>query len=208
MRKLDVIGLHFGFFKDFGFEFNDTHLMFFKNFPQGKQVIFVQLSETPEGSFLEYNLGVRINKVEKLIHQFLPSLGDYSERSMTLIQPAYKLDKTLPKHFSIENDSELSQALIVAEKFFISKGFPWLDQMIDPVVLEHAFYNRKDKSFKSQNFVYNAFRATALSKLYNPLDYPEIRQNFLEQIQSREETPFTIASFLQFLNYLDRELPG
>jgi hypothetical protein len=75
--------------------------------------------------------------------------------------------------------------------------------MINPLNLERAFVEQRNNSFKTQNFVYNAFRATALSKIYNPKDYPEVRKSFLRQIQEKDMTPFTLASFLQFLDYLD-----
>ncbi|WP_332911925.1 hypothetical protein [Algoriphagus boritolerans] len=75
--------------------------------------------------------------------------------------------------------------------------------MIQPENLERAFAERKDKAFKTQNFVYNSFRGVTLAKFYNPEDYPILRQIYLETIREREMTPFTIASFLQLLHYLD-----
>jgi hypothetical protein len=76
--------------------------------------------------------------------------------------------------------------------------------MMNPVNLERAFVEQKDNSFKTQNFVYNAFRATALCRLYNPKNYHEVRSNFLNQVQQNNMTPFTLASFLHFLDHLDR----
>lgn len=205
MRKLDVIGLHFEFFKEFGFEFNSSHQVFVKTFPHGNQVVFVHFYEYPDVSYLEYKFGVRIDQVEDLIHQFLPALRDYAERSLTLYQTPNKIGKELPKRSPIENDWQLSKVMMTAENFFVKTGFHWLDEMIDPAFLENEFYNKNDNSFRTQNFVYNAFRATALSKLYNPDNYMGIRQSFLKQIEQREETPFTIAVYLQFLNYLDKK---
>jgi hypothetical protein len=203
MRKLEVIELHHQFFNDFEFEFHSSNLLYHKNFPQGQQMIFVHFTEYPEVSYLEYNLGIRIHAVEELIHRFLPTLSDYSDRSITLIQTPDKIGKTIPKRFVIENDGQLADAIMAAEKFFVMFGFHWLDEMIQPVNLENAFAERKDKSFKTQNFVYNSFRGVTLAKFYNPKDYPILRQIYLENIRQREMTPFTIASFLQLLDYLD-----
>jgi len=204
MREVNLISIHNQFFTDNGFQLNKDYLYFEKPGPDGKQVIFIHYTEYPDSNFLEYNLGIRIDQVERMIHRFLPSLSDYSDRSITLIQTLNKIGKELPKRFTISNDLELSEAIMQVDSFFVSNGFKWLEEMMNPIHLERAFFEQKNKSFKTQNFVYNAFRATALSKLYNPIDYPEVRSSFLRQIHESDMTPFTIGSYLQFLDYLDQ----
>jgi hypothetical protein len=203
MREINLISINNQFFTDNGFSLNREFLHFEKYYPHGKQAIFIHYAEYPESNFLEYNLGIRIDQVEHLIHRFLPSLNNYSDRSMTMIQTLNKIGKELPKRFTIENDWELSEAIMTVDSFFVSTGFEWLDKMMNPVNLEQAFVEQKNNSFKTQNFIYNAFRATALCRLYNPKGYPEVRSNFLKQIEQKEITPYTIASYLQFLDHLD-----
>jgi hypothetical protein len=203
MRKVNLVAIHNQFFRDFGFKFNESLLLYEKDFPVGKQVVFIHYTEYPDSNFLEYNLGVRIDQVEMLIHKFLPTLNDYADRSITMIQTLNKIGKELPRRFVIENDWDLSEVIHRMEKFFVTCGFYWMDEMINPLKLERAFVEQKNNSFKTQNFVYNAFRATALSKIYNPIHYSEVRESFLRQIQETNMTPFTIASYLQFLDYLD-----
>jgi hypothetical protein len=204
MRNLEVIGLHHQFFGDFDFEFHSSRNFYSKSFPQGQQVIFVHFTEYPDASYLEYNVGIRIHQVEEIIHRFLPTLSDYSDRSITLVQTPDKIGKVIPRRFFIENDNQLAEAIMAAEKFFVMYGFRWLDEMVQPKNLERAFVDHKDRTFKTQNFVYNAFRGATLARIYNPADYPILRNIYLDQIKSREMTPFTIASFLQLLDYLDR----
>ncbi|RIW15630.1 hypothetical protein D0X99_09370 [Algoriphagus lacus] len=201
---MEVIELHQQFFTDFGFEFHSSRMLFYKSFPQGQQVVFVHYTEYPDVSYLEYNLGIRINAVEQIIHQFLPTLSDYAERSITLIQTPDAIGKSIPNRFVIEDETQLAEAILAAERFFVLNGFHWLDEMIQPENLEKAFAQQKDKGFKTQNFVYNAFRGATLARFYNPKDYPILRNFYLEQIKKREMTPFTIASFLQLLDYLDK----
>lgn len=200
---MEVIELHHKFFMDFGFEFHSSQLLFYKDFPQGQQIIFVHYTESPTATYLEYHLGIRIDEVEEIIHKFLPSLNNYSERSITLVQTPNKIGKMIPKRFEIKNDGQLAEAIMAAEKFFVLHGFPWLDEMIQPDHLESEFANAKDRSFKTQNFVYNSFRGATLAKMYSEKDYPILRDFYLKQIKKMEMTPFTIALFLQLLNYLD-----
>ena len=204
MSKVDLISLHNQLFTDHGFQLNKKFHYYEKSFDLGSQVIFIHYTEYPESNILEYNLGVRIDQVEQMIHQFLPSLKDYSDRSITLIQTLNKIGKELPKRFSIANDWELSEAIMKVESFFVSTGFNWLNDMMDPIKLNRAFLEQKNNSFKTQNFIYNTFRATAISRIFNPSDHPVVRERFLNQIHESNKTPFSIASYLQFLDFLDQ----
>jgi|SRR5690606_13308384 len=203
MRKLEVIDLHHKFFEQFEFEFHSNNMLYHRDFPQGQQVIFIHYTENSEVPYLEYSLGIRVNAVEEIIHKFLPAVSDYAERSITLVQTPDTIDDALPRRFEIRNNEQLTDSIVVAENFFVTKGFDWLNEMIDPRNLEKAFASPKDERFMTQNFVYNSFRGVTLAKLFNEEDYPFLRNSYLDQIRQKEMTPFTIASFLQLLSYLD-----
>ncbi|MEP2484070.1 MAG: hypothetical protein ABJH64_03700 [Algoriphagus sp.] len=180
--------------------------MFFeKVFPHGKQVIFVNLVESSAAYFVEYHLAVRIHAVEELVQKFLPTPISYADQSNTLSQTPDRLGNSYPKKITVSDQVDFANILNATEDFFLNKGFDWLNQMIDPVVLEKEFLFQSKRNKQDFNLVEAAFRATALSKLYNPEDYQVLRQAFLEKIHSQDFTPFTIASFLQFLNHLDNE---
>ncbi|REG92686.1 hypothetical protein C8N25_10286 [Algoriphagus antarcticus] len=204
MRKMDVVGLHSKFFREHGFVLNHSQMSFEKVFPHGKQVVFFHLVEGLKNSSLQYNLGIRINAVEDLIHKYLPTFSNYADQSITLAQTPDKLGSTYPQKIKVFANNELQKVVSEVEEFFLHTGFKWLDEMIDPVTLEQEFLQRKENPFEDFNLEESAFRSTALSKLYNPKDYPILRQSFLEKINSLEMTPFTIASFLQFLFHLDK----
>ncbi len=205
MRQVDLIERQEGFFNDFGFKLDRSLMVFKKPFSNGEQLIFIHYSPYTDGAYLEYNLGIRNNEVEMMIHKFLPSLHGYSDRSVTLVQTLDKIGKELPKRFFIENSANLSRTLMNVEKFFVSYGFNWLDEMSDPLNLESLFAGKKEKKIKTQNFIYNAFRGTALSRLYKPSDYPVLRDSYLKLLKQYSPTPFDIASYLRFLNYLDKD---
>ncbi|MEB2782045.1 hypothetical protein U3A58_16760 [Algoriphagus sp. C2-6-M1] len=203
MRKLDVVCLHDEFFTDHGFVFNQSQLFFEREFAHGKQVVFVHYVEGSKGNYLAYHVAIRINAVEELIQKYLPAPVSYAEQSITLTQTPHNLGNIYPQRMIISDENELSEVIHSAEDFFLKSGFHWLDQMIDPVSLEQEFLHQKENFFEPFNLVESAFRSTALSRLYNAKDYPVLRQFFLEKINSQEMTPYSIASFLKFLNYLD-----
>lgn len=203
MRKLDVVGLHEEFFIDKGFVLQSSKMLFEKAFPHGKQVVFIHFSEVPEANHLEYYFGVRINKVEELIHSYLPTPQHYAETSLTLVQSLDKLGSDFPEKFLIKNEEDLSTVVSQVENYFMKTGFSWLDHMIHANGLEKEILKATANSPESENLVFTAFRCTALSKLYNPDDYQYLRNGFLAQMNYEQMTPFTIAAFLQFIDYLD-----
>lgn len=145
--------------------------------------------------------------MEELVKEYLPTPISYAEQSITLAETPHNLGNKYPRKIKISQKEELPAVVNSIEDFFLNTGFDWLDQMIDPIKLEQEFLNRKEDSFDTYSIEETAFRSTALSKLYNPQDYPILRQSFLEKINSPDMTPFTIATFLQFLNYLDKLEP-
>tara|TARA_R110002012_G_scaffold228194_2_gene400475 strand:- start:84494 stop:85138 length:645 start_codon:yes stop_codon:yes gene_type:complete len=203
MKKMDVVDLHAEFFDTYGFVLNQSQLFFEREFLHGKQVIFVHYVELEGESYIEYHLGIRINAIEELIQKYLPAPDTYAKHSMTLVQSPSNLGSLSTDRVKVSGRNDLSEQIISVQDFFLTIGFNWLNQMIDPIILEQEFLNHKENPFEAYNLVESAFRSTALSKLYNPTDYPVLRQAFLEKINSEEMTPFSIASFLQFLNYLD-----
>lgn len=191
------------FLNEHGFKFNLAKMSFTKDFREGQQVIIIDLHRYPEESFLEYRIGIRINSVEDLIQKFLPTISDYFERSITLIKGIDQLSDKFPRKISIKSDSDLEKAISVGKEFFLEYGFDWMNQMSNPVILEGYYATRREEVFHGNQSVYNLFRGAVLAKLYNPTDYPTIKQAYLEQVKRNEMTPFTIASFLQLLDYLD-----
>ena len=203
MRRLNVIGLHNSFFDEHGFRFNLAKMSFTKNFQEGQQVILIDFHRYPEESFLEYRIGIRINAVEDLIQKFLPSISDFFERSITLIKNLDQISEKYPRKFSVKNEEDLKYAIQLGKEFFLNYGFDWMDQMANPLILEGYYSHQKEGFYNDNQSVYNLFRGAVLAKLYKPVDYPIIKQAYLEQIKRNEMTPFTIASFLQLLDYLD-----
>jgi hypothetical protein len=204
MRRLNVIGLHNRFFHEQGFKFNLSKMAYTKSFSGGQQVIVVDFCKFPEGSYLEYRIGVRITAVEDIIQKFIPDITDHFERSITLIQKPEDISEFIPSKTLVFSEEDLQKVIKKAEDFFLKYGFDWLNQMMFPEVLEDYFAQKKEQIFKANHSIYNSYRGVVLAKLYSPEDYPVLKQVYLEQIETNTMTPFSIGSFLQLLDYLDK----
>lgn len=203
MEIKEMISLHEDFLEDFGFSLDQNIFHFIKKIPQGKQIIFFHHTHQSQISYLEYHLGIRFDIVEVIINQFLPSSGDYQDRSITLIETLDYINKSMPRRFLVENELEINAVIVEAEHFLVKEGFKWLDEFSNPLKMERLFNESQEFGVVSQNFTYRSARGVTLSKLYNPEEYSKVKKFYLDKLEEKQETPFTLASFLNLLNYLD-----
>ena len=204
MKIKEMILLHEEFLADFGFSLENKQLHYSKSISQGKQIIFFHHTHFNDSSYLEYHLGLRFDLVESIIHKFLPTLGDYKDRSITLVETFDKIDAKMPKRYFLENDMEINPVIEKVEEFLVKDGFPWMDQYSKGIILERFFNEDPDKNIVTQNFTYRSSRGITLAKLYNPSKYKEVRDIYLAKMDEMQVTPFTVACFLNLLAYLDK----
>ncbi len=198
-----MILLHENFLTDFGFQLEPKNLLYSKSFFQGKQIIFFHHTHFNDSTYFEYHLGVRFDQVESIIHKFLPTLGDYKDRSITLVETMDRIDSNMPRRYFLENDLEINPVIEKVEDFMVKLGFPWMDSFSNGKKLERFFNEDPDKNILTQNFTYRSSRGITLAKLYNPSKYKEVRDTYLAKMEEMQVTPFTVACFLNLLDYLD-----
>jgi hypothetical protein len=138
-----------------------------------------------------------------IINKFLPSLGDYRDRSITHFITLDRIDKEFPRRFLVEDEMEINSVKVKVEEFFVKEGFNWLDKFSIPSVLESYFNRIPEQVINTQNFTYRSARGVTLSKLYNPDGYENVKNFYLAKLEERQETPFTLASFLNLLDHLE-----
>jgi hypothetical protein len=203
MKINEMVLLHENFLTDFGFHLEPKKLLYSKDFQEGKQIIFFHHTQYNDSLYFEYHLGVRFDEVESIIHKFLPTLGDYKDRSITLIETMDRIDEKMPRRYFLENDLEITPVIEKVENFLIKNGFPWMDKFSNGKKLERFFNEDPDRNIVTQNFTYRSSRGIALAKLYNPNKYKEVRDMYLTKMEEMQVTPFTVACFLNLLDYLD-----
>ncbi|MGY6743689.1 MAG: hypothetical protein ACXIUQ_13200 [Cecembia sp.] len=203
MEFKNVILLHEDFLADFGFKLDNRSLYYVKGTPEGKQMVFFHHTQHEGGAYLEYHLGIRLEKVENIVHRFLPSLGDYKERSISLIETMDRIDPKMPRRFLIENDFETNEVIRKVEQFLVKKGFNFLDKVSDGTALEKYFNTDVTSPIVTQNFTYRSARGITLCKLYNPKNYEKTKKLYLNMLNEKQVTPFTLACFINLLDYLE-----
>ncbi len=206
MEIRDVLLLHEEFLSDFGFSLDAKTLHYTKEFAEGRQMIFFHYTQYDDVAYLEYHLGIRIHNVENIVHKFLPSLGDYRERSITLVETMDRIDMDMPRRFLIEDEMKVSDIISRVEEFFVKKGFDFLDRLSNVSTLERYFNHDTKCVILTQNFTYSSARGITLAKLFNESVYDEIKNEYLEMFSEKQETPFTLACFINLLAFLDHQL--
>ncbi|EOZ98590.1 hypothetical protein A33Q_1244 [Indibacter alkaliphilus LW1] len=203
MKFKDVILLHEDFLADFGFQLDGRSLHYIKTIEEGRQMVFFHYTHHEDVSYLEYHLGIRYDKVENIVHRFLPSLGDYKERSITLVETMDRIHDEMPRRFLVENDNELGPVIATAEDFLVKKGFRFLDKYSEGAVLESYFNRETSVPILTQNFTYRSARGITLAKFYNPDSFEEIKSKYLDMLNEKQVTPFNLACFINLIDYLE-----
>jgi hypothetical protein len=203
MKIKEMILLHEEFLADSGFSLEKKQLHYSKPINHGKQIIFFHHTHLNDASYLEYQLGLRFEMVESIIHKFLPTLGDYKDRSITLVETLDKIDPNMPKRYFLENEMEINPTIEKVEEFLVKDGFPWMNHYSNGLNLERFFNEDPERNIVTQNFTYRSSRGIALAKLFNPTKYEEVRDIYLARMDEMQVTPFTVACFLNLLAYLD-----
>lgn len=203
MKFRDVILLHEDFLADFGFRLDNRSLHYTKTFEEGRQMVFFHYTQHEDVSYLEYHLGIRYDKIENIVHKFLPSLGDYKERSITLVETMDRISDELPRRFLVENDNELGGVIETAEDFLVKKGFHFLDKFSNGKNLENYFNEDTGTPIVTQNFTYRSARGITLAKFYNPDAFEEMKNTYLAMLNEKQVTPFNLACFINLIDYLE-----
>ncbi|AFL85445.1 hypothetical protein Belba_2914 [Belliella baltica DSM 15883] len=203
MEIKEMIYLQEDFLEDFGFELDPSLLHYTKSFSEGKQILFFHHIQNPDANYLEIQLGIRFDRVEEIINQFLPSLGNFRDKSVTHVIPINQIDRNMPKRFYLQNDFEVNDILKRIEAFLVKDGFHWLDKYTVPENMEFLFNKNPDQELTTQNFTYRSARAITLCKLYNEAEYEVTKRAYLDKLKEMMVTPFTLASFLNLLNHLE-----
>jgi hypothetical protein len=203
MELNKIILLHEEFLTDFGFSLEQKQLRYSKSFPSGRQIIFFHHTQYQESLYVEYQLGVRFDQVESIIHKFLPTLGDYKDRSITLVETLDRISAGMPRRYFLENDLEIRPVISKVEQFLVKEGFKWMDLYTQGRELEKFFNDDPDRGFATQNFTYRSSRGITLAKLYNPERYKAVKDLYLAKMEEMQVTPFTVACFLNLIDYLD-----
>lgn len=203
MELNKIILLHEDFLTDFGFALEQKQLRYSKSFSEGKQIIFFHHTHYNEGLYVEYHLGIRFDQVEAIIHKFLPTLGDYKDRSITLVETLDRINPQMPRRYFLDNDREIRPVISKVEDFLVKEGFGWMDDYARGRDLERFFNDNADRNIATQNFTYRSSRGITLAKLYNPSRYKEVKDLYLAKMEEMQVTPFTVACFLNLIDYLD-----
>lgn len=203
MELNKIILLHEDFLADFGFSLEQKQLRYSKGFGEGNQIIFFHHTQHLDAMYIEYQLGIRFDQVESIIHKFLPTLGDYKDRSITLVETLDRINPEMPRRYLLENDLEISPVISKVEQFLVTEGFRWMDKYTFGRQMEKFFNDDPNRNIATQNFTYRSSRGITLARLFNPSRYKAVKDLYLAKMEEMQVTPFTVACFLNLIDYLD-----
>lgn len=198
----------YDFFYDKNFEMLPDKKQFRKTIETGFQNVIFSITTYDSEIWLEVNLGVRNDKVEKIAQQFLDIQQELWEESNTVIISVGKL--TSNKYFRYKVQNEEDEALVIQQitEFMVDVGSIFLDSVSTLISLDRAF---NYKPLKPCKYLYNqthrCFKGTVVSWLLKSEKYERLTELYEEYLIKSNQPPSVLGSYKKLKAHLEKYYP-
>ncbi len=163
----------------------------------------LSLSEGSEGQLVKIQLGIRLNKVERLVEQFIDGPEELPADNQTVLASVsrfYKVEKT---DYLFTNESRLQHTCQEIAQFMHRKGFHFLEAISKLRNLD-ALINRKPKRLSPymNNQVHRCFKGIAIASILHRTDFEKLVTVYSNYLNSQLEPREVADNFSRLVNYL------
>lgn len=193
------------FFEKLGFVLMADKKQFRKVTPTGFQNVIFTATSYDDEIWLEVNFGCRNNQVEQIAQQFLGNTRDFWSESNTIVVSIGKYNDAKYFRYKIMTEPDIEDVCDIIKDFFITQGFPFLNQSDTLLVMNNIFNKYPKKACKYlYNQVHRSFKGIITAKLIyeeNFLDLTDKHRENLIRIGATHEELLTFERLLSFLLY-------
>ena len=167
MKKKDVVTLlHNGLgnvLGHHGFRLVKSSEAFIRKTANGDQRLYVSVEDLSPDFLFTVVVGIRIDSVEEICHQFAGVPKQYQGTSVSSItQLGYFLDGK-PCEYNISTPEQISSALKSVSALLVERVVPFLDRCTDAVSLNREVNSAASRGFNIAQLPYGAMTAVTLA---------------------------------------------
>jgi hypothetical protein len=177
-------------------QFRQQNLHGFKN-------VQFSLSGDADGQLIKVQLGVRLNKVERLVEQFLEGTEEQPAHNQTVVASLsrfYKQEKTC---YLLTDEKSLQHTCQEIAEFMQKKGFRFLESISK---LRHidALINRKPNlpSPFMYNQIHRCFKGIAIASILHRTNFEKLVSIYSNYLYSQWAPREVVDSYTRLVNYL------
>ncbi|MCE1181255.1 MAG: hypothetical protein LWW81_02965 [Rhodocyclales bacterium] len=192
MKKKDVVTLLYSglgdVFGPYGFRLVKSAEAFIRKTPSGDQRLYVSVEDLSPDFVFTVVIGIRIDSVEKICHQFSGAPEQYQGMSVSSItQLGYFLDGK-PCEYNVSTPEQISSALKSVSALLVERVVPFLDRCTDAESLDRQVNSEASRGFNVAQLPYGAMTAVTLAYLAKNPMLTNVISRFKEEMRLFPET--------------------
>lgn len=172
--------------------------------PHGFRNVHLSLNGDTEGYFIHIQLGTRIEKVERVVEQFMEGSEEQANEKQTAVASLSRFyQQQRGKLYLLADESKLQHICHQIADFIQKKGFCFLESLsklprIDPLI------NRRPDlpSPYMYNQIHRCFKGITMASILHRTDFEKLVSTYQNSLYSQGVRPEVSDNFSRLVNYL------
>lgn len=191
------------FFEDHGFKYIPRLNQYRKTLDTKFQNVIPSISIYDDTCIIEVNIGVRINQVEELVHQFTTHTEAFKSDTNTLMISLGRLRFGKPSKYQASNSNQLVEVVEDIHNYMETEGFDFLNQVSSIQALDEILNDKPaEDSPYMYNYYYRCLRGITIAKLNNNINMDQIAETYYEQLEKQAAPLLHQDNFKKLYAYL------
>lgn len=186
-----------------GFEITPDRKQFRKESSLGFKNVHFTVCGNAHEPLIKINLGLRINKVEDLVEQFLPEQGVNSDDKLTVAASTGRFFQYNHYPTLFTNERNLQDIYSEISSFMMQKGFRFLESMSKLKRIDEFLNKKPDFPIPFvPNQVHRCFKGIAIASILHRTDFDKLVTIYSRYLHSHRASAEVRKSFKRLVNYL------
>jgi hypothetical protein len=179
-----------------GFSWHAPLHQFRRATPAGFVCVILAVSDFVDSALVEAHLGIRIDRVERLVFDHLNGAPGFRADSMTLVTPLARLYERRSQRFAVSDRASAAAAATQVAQQLDERGLSFLDTFSELLPLERLFNGAPEETVSLlHNPIHRCFRGLALAKLGDRPDLPALYATYREQLKEPYAADWALVPF-------------
>ncbi|GEM_PF-598301 len=185
------------------FEMRPDLKQFRRETPTGFQNIILSFSPYQAETYLEVNIGTRLNMVEEIVQQFLDNMPEFWRQANTVVVSVGKINDAKYFRYRIADDEDLHVCTEQVIEFMDQRGFMFLEYASHLKNLDVMFNAKPHQSVKYlYNQLHRCFKGVVIARLSHNPHFLTLIEQYHDKLLKLGASPTNMAEYDRLVNYL------
>jgi hypothetical protein len=169
----------------------------------GFQNIILSFSPYAAETYLEVNIGTRVDLVEHTVQQFLDNMPEFRQEANTVVVSVGKINDTKYFRYRIADQDDLSNCADQITDFMEQRGFMFLEYASHLKNLDTMFNAKPHEPVKYlYNQVHRCFKGLVIARLQHNPQFLDLIEKYHDKLPKLGASQATIQEYDRLVSYL------